>query len=165
MVYRTSWQYSILNCQGKVHGNTEIAKGDLLFLDRIDGLRERGSSVADNYVYPFNKISGSTLTLDSNKTLAYENFIGVAAWHSDSGVTESISVHFQGLFKYPLRNSRYTKIGYDVVPAGSGVTLYNQKVAIEDSSSNSIGKVANSGKFQNSTEMMIVSQVFRHGVS
>lgn len=158
-----SWKNSDLQCTGLVHGNIEISRGDLLFLDKVDGLRGRGSSVADYYIYPFSKVSGTTLTLASNRTLAKQNFVGVASWHSDSGVTEEISIDIQGLFSYPLKHSRHTLIYYNVIPAGSGTTLYNQRVAVESGTTDAIGKVANSGKFQSSVEMFILPDVFRYG--
>jgi len=143
--------------EAPVHGNTQIYKGDLLFLDRIDGLRDKGTSSADYYIYPFSLVSGSTRTLESNKLLAGQNFIGVATWHSDSGVTENIGIHIDGLFRYPLKNSRTLRTSYKVVPAGSGVTCYNQRVATESGSSSLIGVVANSGKFQSEVEMSILT--------
>lgn len=160
---RDSWDNTILQCTGNVHGNTEISQGDLVFLDRINGLRKRGTSIADFYIYPFDNISGTTLTLASNKTLAAGNFLGVASWHSDLDVTEQISVELVGLFSYPLKMSRTLNLGYDIVPVGSGVTLYNQKVGVEESSSDTIGKVAISGKFKSSVEMFIRSRVFNTG--
>ena len=160
---RESWDNTVLQCIGNVHGNIEISKGDLVFLDRVNGLRERGISIADNYIYPFNKISGTTLTLASNKNLASENFLGVSSWHSDSGVTEKLSVEIVGLFSYPLKLSKTLKIGYDIIPVGSGTTLYNQKVGVESDSSYAIGKVAISGKFKSSVEMFIQSKVLNVG--
>lgn len=156
-LYRGSWGKGN-QCEVDVHGNVEIDKGDLLFLDRADGLRSKGISTADYYAYPFSKISGATVALASNRVLASDNFLGVAAWHSDSGVTEKITAHIDGLFKYPLKNSRTLKVGYWVVPSGSGVTLYGQKVQIESSStSNRIGIVGNSGTFQSQVEFGILS--------
>lgn len=156
-LYRRGWGEGT-QCEVSVHGNTTIAKGDLLFLDRVDKLRSRGTSSKDYYAYPFSGISGSTLSLASNRTLASENFVGVAAWHSDSGVTEVLAIHTDGLFKYPLKNSRHLKVGKSIVPAGSGVTLYNQRVSISTSAtSEHIGLVANSGTFQSSVEMNIFS--------
>ena len=86
-----------------IHGNVKVEKGDLLFLDRADGLRNKGASTADRYGYPFEKMSGATRTLASNRLLAAEHFLGVAAWHSDAGVTENLAVHITGLFRYPLK--------------------------------------------------------------
>ena len=150
-------------CEAQVHGNIKIDKGDLLFLDIVNNLRNRGNSTADWYIYPFSKVSGSTLTLASNRSFAQDNFLGTAAWHSDSGVTESIIIWTHGIFKYPLKNSRYIKNNQYTIPAGSGVTLYNQKVAISSSTSETdyIGRVANNGKFQSSVQMLIWSQIFQ----
>jgi len=138
-----------------VYGNIVIEKGDLVFMDRVNGLRTKGASTATNYGYPFSKISGSTGTLESNKTLAQENFLGVAAWHSDSGVTERIAVYTNGVFNYPIKNSRTAKPMYFVTPAGSGVTLDSQKVTIESSSTKRIGMVAEYGTFKSSVNMTI----------
>jgi len=144
-----------------VHGNVEIDKGDLLFLDRVDGLRSKGLSSKDYYAYPLSKVSGSTNTLASNMRLAAENFLGVAAWHSDSGVTEKIAVHIDGLFKYPLKNSRKLKPTYYITATGSGVTLYNQKVSVSSSGvSDAIGFVATSGTFMSEVEMNITTIFF-----
>jgi hypothetical protein len=156
-LYRTSWKGGEAHAEVPVHGNIEIDKGDLLFLDRVDGLRTKGASSADWYAYPFSKLSGTTRTLASNRELAAKHFLGVALWHSDSGVTETIGVHLQGLFKYPLKNARHTKVGYHVIPAGSGVTLYNQKLAVTSSSSDRIGLVAKGGTFQSAVEVVIWS--------
>lgn len=142
-----------------VFGNIEIDKGDLIFLDDLNNLRNRGSSTATYHAYPFSKISGSTLTLESNRTLASESFLGIAGWHSESGATETIIVYIEGKFNYPLKNQRYTKIGFDVIPAGSGVTLYNQKVAVTSSSDDSIGKVADSGQFRSSVDVDVESRM------
>ena len=161
-LYRDSWGRG-LQCEMRIHGNVEVSKGDLIFYDRVDGLRDRGVSIKDHYGYPFNKVSGTTLTLASNITLAAENFVGVAASYSDSGVTESIAVHMKGLFKYSLKISRYPKIGQCIIPTGSGVTLFNQRVAVQDSISDAIGKVADSGKFKSSVEMFILPNVFYAG--
>ena len=159
-LYRRGWGEGT-QCEVNVHGGTTIAKGDLLFLDRVDGLRNRGTSSKDYYAYPFSDISGTTLTLASRRTLASENFVGVAAWHSDGGVTENLVIHTSGLFKYPLKNSRHLKIGKNIEPAGSGVTLHNQKVSTSNSaSSDHIGLVANSGTFQSSVEMNIFTLFF-----
>jgi len=158
---REAWSATNLTVEGPVKGNIEIAKGDLVFLDRIDGLRTRGVSTANYAVYPFSNLSGLTLTLASNRTLAAENFLGVAAWHSDSGVTETISVFIEGLFKFDLKHSSYTKIGHNVYPTGSGVTLYNQTIGAQDSIENAIGKVAKSARFANKVEMFIRSRIMR----
>jgi hypothetical protein len=153
-VYRSSWK-NVLQVEIDVLGSTEIDKGDLLFYDRVDGLRDKGTSTASNTVFPFSKLSGSTNTLASNRTLAAENFVGVAAWHSDSGVTELLAVHIDGLFRYPLKNARHTKVGYHVIPAGSGITLYDQKVAVTSSSSDYIGIACDSEDFASSVDVRI----------
>lgn len=142
-----------------VLGKTQIYRGDLVFLNMKDGLMERGSSTADWNVYPFSKISGTTLTLSSNKRLAYNNFIGIAAWHHDSGVTEEMNVYIEGLFKYPLKNARYVKPLYAVVPSGSGVTLHDQRVAIESGTTNTtiIGLAAHRLKFASSVKFKVVT--------
>jgi len=152
-LYREGWG-DVVTIEVDVHGNVEVDKGDLLFLDQTVGLRDRGTSAADYYAYPFSKVSGSTLTLASNKTLAANNFIGVAAWHSESGVTEKVSVHIEGLFKYPLKNTRTVKVGYFAAPAGSGTTLYNQVVTVMSGSSGNIGKAVRSGNYQAEVEFV-----------
>ena len=164
-IKRASWDNNVYQCIGNVHGNTIISKGDLVFLDRVDGLRKRGTSTKDYYIYPFSDISGSTLTLASNKALAVENFLGVATWHSDSGVTESISVELEGLFCYPLKLSRTVKTGYTIIPVGSGTTLYSQKVGVDIDAdiTYAIGKAAESGEFKSSIEMFIKSRIFNAG--
>lgn len=156
-----SWEKTFhLQGSTKVHGNVEIDKGDLVFFDGVNGLRSRGTSTGDGYVYPFNKISGSTLTLASNRQLAYENFFGVAAGYSESGVTEDISVYLHGYFRYPLRNARTIKVGDYVVPAGSGVTLYNQVVAVVKSGcSDIIGIVGRNGDFKSEVDTVIKSKI------
>jgi len=164
-VKNDSWANNVVQCTVNVHGNTEISQGDFLFLDRVDGLRKRGTSTKDYYAYPFSDISGTTLTLDSNKLLAAENFLGIATWHSDSGVTEEISVELEGLFRYPLKLSRTVKTGYTIVPVGSGTTLYSQKVGVDSEAgvTYAIGKSAESGKFKSSIDMFIKSRVFNAG--
>src|SRR4030042_989278 len=107
---------SKLTCEVDIHGDIEVDKGDFLFLDRVNGLRLRGVSTADWYGYPFSKISGSTLTLESNQALAQANFLGVAAWHKESGNTSRIAVYVEGLFRFPLKSSRKLKMGYYVTP-------------------------------------------------
>jgi len=155
-----SWEHSFPICTVKIRGNVEIDKGDFVFLDKTDALRERGASTANWYGYPFDKVSGSILTLTSNRKLAASNFLGVAAWHSDSGVTEELGVYIDGFFRYPLRNSRSTKVLYYIIPAGSGVTLYNQKVAITSSTSDWIGVAGDGGNFRSSVLMRMWSRIF-----
>lgn len=159
-IKRWSWKESFIACDVPIHGNVEIDKGDLIFLDNANGLRTRGSSTRDWYGYPFSKVSGSTLSLSSNRTLAKDHFLGVAATYSEPGVTENIGVYITGLFRFNLKNSRLLKLGYYIVPAGSGVTLYNQKVAISNSTTNKIGVVGKYGTFQAEVEMSIQSRVF-----
>jgi len=150
-----------LQATAKVHGNVEIDKGDLVLFDGRDSLRDRGASSWDGYVYPFSKISGSTLTLASNRHLAYTNFFGVAGCCSETGVTEDITVYLHGLFRYPLRNARTIKTGmHYVVPAGSGVTLYDQVVAVVASGcSDIIGLVAKSGEFKSEVDFIMRSKI------
>jgi len=139
----------------KVRGNVEVEEGDLMFLDRVDGLRDKGTSTADWYAYPFEKLSCSTGTLAANRTLAKENFVGVAAGYSESGVTEDLAVYADGIFRYPLKHSHHTKVGYYVVPAGSGTTLYNQKVEVKSDDSDFIGIVCDSGEFRSTVDVRI----------
>lgn len=160
-IIRESWKSSFPSVEAKIHGNIEIDKGDLMFLDRWDGLRDKGTSTADWYAYPFSKISGSTVSLASNRDLAGDNFIGVAAWHSDSGVTEKIGIYIKGLFSYPLKNARHLRTRRNVIAAGSGVTLFSQKVAVVSSSStHCIGLVAKPGDFKSVVEMNILTLFF-----
>ena len=155
-----SWRNSFPTSFGEVNGNIEIDKGDLVILDKIDDLRNQGSSTASWKLFPFSKVSGSTISLASNRTLAKTNFFGVAAWHSDSGVTENIAVYTSGFFKYPLKNSRSIKTGGFFIPAGSGTTLYSQKIAFVNSgSTDRIGISGNWGGFQSSGEMRISTMI------
>ena len=156
-----SWEKTFhLQGSTKVHGNVEIDEGDLLFLDQVNKLRLFGASTADGYGYPFSKVSGSTKTLASNRNLAYQNFFGVAASSSEAGVTEEISVYLKGPFRYPLRNARSVKVGDYIVPAGSGVTLYNQAVAaVKSGCSDIIGTVARSGDFKSEVDTVMLSKV------
>ena len=140
-----------------VRGKTKIEKGDLLFLNRVVSLLDRGTSTADYFLYPFSKLSGSTLSLSSNITLARENFIGVAAWHSTSGVTEDLAIWIHGRFKFDLKNSRFVKPLFSVIPAGSGVTLYNQKVAVDSASSEILGVATEYRQFSSSVRMQLVT--------
>jgi len=138
-----------------VRGSTEISKGDLLFLDKANNLRDGGDSTANWTAYPFSDLYGTTRTLASNRTLAATYFIGVAGWHSDSGVTEKISVMTDGLFNYPMKHARHTKLTRYIIPAGSGTTLYSQKVAVSSTSSDYIGLVCDSGDFRSSVDVQI----------
>jgi len=142
-----------------VHGNTQIYKGDLLFQDRVDGLRTRGASTADNYVYPFSKVSGVTSSLASNILLAAANFAGVAAWHSDSGTTENLFVYMDHQFIFNLKNARSVKTMYRVIPAGSGTTLYNQMVNIDKSGTTTkyIGVATNGGNLISNVEFQLIT--------
>lgn len=158
-VLRESWKGSFRQSEVPVHGGTTVRQGDLLFLDKANKLRDKGTSNADWYAYPFGDISGSTRTLESNKALAAKYFIGVAGWHSDYGVTETISVYTKGLFRYPLRNSRHVKIGQYVIPTGTGVTLYSQHVAVESSTSSYIGLAGDCGQFKSTVDMVILPRL------
>lgn len=145
--------------QVPVHGNVEIERGDLLFLDAADGLRGRGTSVATYRAFPFSKLSGATLSLSSNIGLAASNFLGVAAWHSDSGVTEEVAVWTCGLFEFPLKSARFAKPLLRVLPCGSGVTLYNQKIQVDASgSSRYIGLCAEYGQFKTNVQVVLRSR-------
>ncbi|MFH1623573.1 MAG: hypothetical protein ABID54_00265 [Pseudomonadota bacterium] len=119
----------------EARGSTEIEKGDLIFLDRMDGLRNNGTSTANNSAYPFSMIGGATKTLASNQKLAADNFLGVASGSSDSGTTENIAVATSGYFKFPLRSPKTYKVGQVAMPAGSGTSLYSQKVVLWESGS------------------------------
>ena len=156
-----SWRKTFdLQGSTKVHGNIEIDEGDLLFLDQVNKLRIFGASTADGYAYPFSKLSGTTKTLASNRNLAYQNFFGIAASSSETGVTEEISVYLKGLFRFPLRNARSFKTGDYIIPAGSGVTLYNQAVAaVKSGCSDIIGTVARSGDFKSEVDGVFASKV------
>lgn len=160
----SSWGRSFDTVEINIHGGTTIEQGDLMFIDRVDGLRSRGTSSGDYYGYPFSDLSGATLSLSSNKTLAAKHFIGVAASHSDGGVTETIAVHTKGLFNFPLKNSRTVRVGQYVTPSGSGVTLYNQKATVETESDDYIGIAGEGGTFMRSLNVVILSRVIS-GVS
>ena len=155
--FQDTWGNSFPVVEFNILGSTTIYKGDLLFYDQVNKLRDHGSSTASWTVFPFSKLSGSTGTLESNKELAKNNFAGVAAWHSDSGVTESIAVYIDGCFNYPLRGVRHTKVGYKVTPTGSGTTLSDQIVAVESASTKHIGIVCDSGDFRSSIDMRIMT--------
>lgn len=156
-----SWEGTFaLQGSGKVHGNVEVEEGDLLFFDGRDGLRDRGTSAWDGYAYPFSEVSGTTLTLASNRNLAYQNFFGVAASYSASGVTEDVSVYLHGRFRYPLRNARSVAVGDYIIPAGSGVTLYDQVVAVAKSGcSDIIGLIAMNGDFRSEVDAVVMSKI------
>lgn len=142
-----------------VYGNVEIDRGDLLFLDSVNGLRTRGTSTASFRAFPFSKVSGSTLSLSSNVELAATNFLGVAAWHSDNGVTEELGVWTHGLFEFPLKSARFAKPLLRVLPCGSGVTLYNQKVQVDTSGSTKyIGLCAEYGQFKANAQVILRSR-------
>ena len=126
----------------EVRNSTSVEKGDLVFLDRVDGLRNNGESTANNSVYPFRLIGGATKTLISNQKLAADNFLGVAlsgsegvVLISDSGTTENIAIATTGYFKYPLRSPKTYKVGEVIMPTGSGTSLYSQKVILWESGS------------------------------
>jgi len=156
-VKRHSWINSFPVVPVDIHGNVVVDRGDLLFLDSDNKLRNRGVSVADHYAYPFGKISGTTLTLASNITLAKTHFIGVATSPSDSGVTEQIGVYAGGLFRYPMKNARKVHFGYYALPCGSGVTLYNQKLNLSATSANMIAKICCGGDLTTTVEVQISS--------
>ena len=126
----------------QARGSTEIEKGDLIFLDQVDGLRNNGISTANYSAYPFSKIGGATKTLASNQELAADNFLGVALAGSegvvlatDSGTTEDIAVATSGFFKFPLKSPKTYKVGQVVMPTGSGTSLYSQKAVMWESGS------------------------------
>jgi hypothetical protein len=124
----------------------------------MNGLRDFGASSASHRVFPFSKVSGTTRTLAYNTTLAASQFVGVAAWHSDSGVTEEVAVWVNGLFRFPLKSSRFAKPLLRVIPCGSGTTLFNQKVALDAASSDYIGLCAEFGSFKSSAEVVLRSR-------
>lgn len=111
-----------------VRGSTVIEKGDLLFFDEVNGLRNNGSSTANSTAYPFETLGGSTKTLASNQELAADNFLGVALYNSRAGVTEPLAIATSAHFKFPLKSPRTYRVSEVVMPSGSGTTLYNQKV-------------------------------------
>lgn len=132
--------------QIQVRGSTVIEKGDLLFVDRIDGLRNNGSSSANNSAYPFGKVGGTTKTLASNQQLAAAHFLGMAMEQSFSGITEQLTVATAGHLKYPLRYGKTFKAGEVVMPQGSGTSLYSQKIALwESGSTYALGRTAEEG--------------------
>jgi len=156
-LYGRNWE----DCQAQVpvYGSTVIEKGALLFIDAANGLRDFGLSTASHRAFPFSEMSGVTRSLASNVGLAATYFLGVAAWHSDSGVTGDLSVWTWGLFDYPLKNSRFVKPLLRIVPCGSGITLYNQKLAVDNSGSTKyIGLCAEYGKFKSSVQAVLRSR-------
>jgi len=112
-------------------GSTIVEQGDLMFLDRANGLRNIGTSTLTNKGFPFSRCSGSTETAASNQQLAYENFIGAALYSSPSGSTEKVAVSTAGLHRFPLKSVKTIRPGNVIMPAGSGTSqLYNQKVMV-----------------------------------
>lgn len=160
-VYDPSWK-DLITVEADVLGSTEVEKGDLLFLDKVDGLRDRGTSTASWTLFPLSAVSSVTNTLEANRTLAKTYFYGVAAWHSDSGVTEKLAVHCSGLFRYPLKNSRKVRPFYRVQPAGSGTTLYAQKVQVATSGSDYIGAAAEYADFASDVEFVLSTEFARY---
>lgn len=159
-----SWKDSFPYVQADVHGNVEVERGDLMFLDDANGLRSRGASVADWYTYPIEKIDGTTRTLASNISLAKNHFLGVAAGSSDSGVTEKIAIYVGGLFKFPLKSARNVKVGHYASPCGSGVTLYNQKLALSSTSPNQIGKACSGGNWMSTVDVLLSTKMMTFAV-
>lgn len=140
-------------------GSIEIDRGDFLFLDRTDGLREKGTSTATFKVFPFDKISGASNTLSQNISLARDNFLGISAWHSDSGVTEKVGVYINGTFSYPIKNTKTVKPFYYATPCGSGTTLFNQKIAVEETKDNMIGIISDYGVYKSTTNILFQSKI------
>jgi hypothetical protein len=62
-----------------------------------------------------------------------------------------------GFFRNP--DARFAKPLYRVLPCGSGVTLYNQKIQIDSSgSTNYIGICAEYGQFKSSAQVVLRSR-------
>ena len=127
------WPMNCLSVQAR--GSTVVDKGDLIFLDRQDGLRLNGTSSKTYTAFSFSQTGGATKTLASNQNLAATNFLGVAMDASDSGVTENIPVATSGYFKFPLRSPKTFRATETVMPTGSGTSLYDQKVELWSSGS------------------------------
>ena len=148
----------------EVRGSTVIEMGDLLFLDRADGLRNNGTSTATQTAYPFATAGGTTKTLVSNQNLAADNFVGVALYDSKSGDTESLAVATSGHFRFPLRSARTFRTNQVVMPAGSGTSLDNQKISIWASGSTYPLGYATRGKTRGgSVTFLLRPAVVSHG--
>ncbi len=89
--------------RGQVKGNIVIEAGDLLILNDSDGIVGPGSTVVpiDNYVYPFSQMSATTGSALIEQYI-HQQFIGVAMNGSKSGITETIDVATDGIFRYPI---------------------------------------------------------------
>jgi len=133
------WPYWPVEVQ--VRESTEVEKGDLIFLDEVNNLRNNGSSTANHSAYPFSKLSGASGTLANNQYLAAYHFLGVAMEGSygpsgsEAGVTQNIAVATTGHFSFPLKSPKSFKVASVVMPSGSGVTLFDQKVMMWESGS------------------------------
>lgn len=148
----------------EVRGSTVIEKGDLLFLDRRDNLRNRGSSTANQTAYPFAKLSGPSKTLANNQYLAAYHFLGVAVYDSKTGVTEKLAVGITGHFRFPLKSPKTYKLSSVVMPAGSGITLYNQKAIMWASGATYALGYATKGKVRGSdVTFLLKPAVITHG--
>ncbi len=99
-----------------VDSGVTVTRGDLMFLDNTDNLRNDGDSTATDYAYPFSyhRISGASLAL--NKASVKDYFLGVA--FSD----------FDGVNNTLKNNCSIATIGryvYDLKPAKTvGITDY-----------------------------------------
>lgn len=152
--------------QVEVRGSTVIEKGDLVFVDRVDGLRNNGASTANNSVYPFSQIGGTTKTLASNQQLAAENFLGMALEKSFSGITEQLAVATGGHVKYPLRYGKTFSVGEVVMPQGSGTSLFSQKICLwESGSTYALGRTVEEGTRKMYVEFILASTVMGQGIS
>lgn len=90
-----------------IRGNVVVEAGDFMVRNSTAGMiSEAGTTgdgiAVDGYAYPFNDVENSATSETSVLALLYNAFIGIAMESSPSGVTESISVATDGVFKYPM---------------------------------------------------------------
>ena len=130
-----------------VASGVTVEIGDLMFLDNSDDLRNNGSSIADNFIYPLSylRISGASLTL--NKEQVKSRFLGVAMDDKDGivgGVDMKIPIATAGKFDFDLKPGNTVHPGEYFGPSGTttGSDILNQKVAKTSDSDLALGYFA-----------------------
>ena len=143
-----------------VQSSVTVEVGDLMFLDKVNNLRNNGSSTADYTAYPIEnfRISGASLELNKNSLKDY--FLGVAMDDKDgisNGSDMNIPIATTGKFDYDLKPGGTINIGEMFSASGttSASNLLNQKIMKTSEVTKALGYFAESKIHAQSIEVFL----------
>jgi len=147
-----------------VNASVTVQIGDLMFLDKIDNLRNNGSSTADSTAYPIEHLRISGASLEANKVALKSYFLGVAMDDKDgisNGADLNIPIATSGIFEYDLKPGRTVEIGEYFAASGTTVSsnMFNQKVMKTSDETKAIGYFSERKLHANTAEGFIRTSI------